>query len=420
MADLRELIKAWREPGIYFESDPNDLEYKARCECADELERALSAQPAPAGDASMANLCPACGKRERSRHPDALFCKNESFHRGDDRAAAAVAEVPEAKVVPYGSASGEKDYAYGYEKGEADGWNACRRAMLSAAPQPDRDADLEANSGRLSPEATADINLALGKAPQPAAVRQDLTTAQGNDDGSPEVWINNCPVNHDRRATCPRCHSTRPPGAVHGQPVQAANPQPEAKAGADDAHCQDYPNCPNLVCSACEKAQPKPAEGGAVGPYHAVLDDNGHACAISDSTGYYLVHLQCGTTRNESEGGVAKLLRLLNAPAGSGEAVAWQVRAYNGKGDWVGCTRDVYDATARANPAMARVLYAGAAPAGDAELRSVLYAQMSNLCAIPEDRNERIPRTRVMDAVVAIRKAMDAAARRLSGAKDGG
>lgn len=63
--------------------------------------------------------------------------------------------------------------------------------------------------------------------------------------------------------------------------------------------------------------------------------------------------------------------------------------------------------------------FSGAAPAVDAELRSVLYAQLSNLCEIQEDRNERIPRTRVMDAVVAIRKAMDAAARRLSGAKDG-
>jgi hypothetical protein len=38
----------------------------------------------------------------------------------------------------------------------------------------------------------------------------------------PEVWLNVCPVNHDRRATCPRCHDSRPAGAVHGQPVRAA------------------------------------------------------------------------------------------------------------------------------------------------------------------------------------------------------
>jgi hypothetical protein len=44
--------------------------------------------------------------------------------------------MPAAKVVPYGSATGEKDYAYGYEKGYADGWNACREAMLVAAPEP--------------------------------------------------------------------------------------------------------------------------------------------------------------------------------------------------------------------------------------------------------------------------------------------
>lgn len=44
--------------------------------------------------------------------------------------------VPEPMTVPYGSASGEKDYCYGYEKGRADGWNACRAALLAAAPAP--------------------------------------------------------------------------------------------------------------------------------------------------------------------------------------------------------------------------------------------------------------------------------------------
>lgn len=34
-----------------------------------------------------------------------------------------------------------------------------------------------------------------------------------------EVWVNRCPVNHARTATCPRCHDTRPPGAKHGEPV---------------------------------------------------------------------------------------------------------------------------------------------------------------------------------------------------------
>lgn len=45
--------------------------------------------------------------------------------------------VPDPMIVPYGSESGEKDYAYGYEKGRADGWNACRRLALDAAtPAP--------------------------------------------------------------------------------------------------------------------------------------------------------------------------------------------------------------------------------------------------------------------------------------------
>lgn len=51
-------------------------------------------------------------------------------------APAGMAQVPLPKVVPYGSESGEKDYAYGYEKGSADGWNACRAAIISATPPP--------------------------------------------------------------------------------------------------------------------------------------------------------------------------------------------------------------------------------------------------------------------------------------------
>lgn len=60
----------------------------------------------------------------------------------------------------------------------------------------------------------------LAAAPQPAG-----------EDAQPEVWINRCPVNHDRRATCPRCESSRPPGAKHGQPVSAP-PEPAPSAPA--------------------------------------------------------------------------------------------------------------------------------------------------------------------------------------------
>jgi hypothetical protein len=63
--------------------------------------------------------------------------------------------------------------------------------------------------------------LMLAAAPQPAAAKDSSAVAQD----APEVWLNLCPVNHDRRATCPRCHDSKPPGAVHGQPVRAS-PQP--------------------------------------------------------------------------------------------------------------------------------------------------------------------------------------------------
>jgi hypothetical protein len=105
---------------------------------------------------------------------------------------------------------------------------------------------------------------------------------------------------------------------------RASEPKP-AEGGAVDAveNPQHCPECRFTMSGLgwCVNCKWTPADSGSVGPYHAVRDDNGHACAIADSTGYYLVHLQCGTTRNESEGGVAKLLRLLNAPAGSGDAV---------------------------------------------------------------------------------------------------
>lgn len=35
-----------------------------------------------------------------------------------------------------------------------------------------------------------------------------------------EVWVNRCPYNHSRNVFCPSCVRTRPPGAVHGMPVQ--------------------------------------------------------------------------------------------------------------------------------------------------------------------------------------------------------
>lgn len=48
-----------------------------------------------------------------------------------------------------------------------------------------------------------------------------------------------------------------------GTRLYARTPQAEAKAGADEPHCQDYPNCPNLSCSACEKAQARAAQRGS-------------------------------------------------------------------------------------------------------------------------------------------------------------
>lgn len=172
-----------------------------------------------------------------------------------------VAAVPEAKAVPYGSVSGDKDYAYGYEKGVADGWNACRRSVLAAAPQP------EAKT-------------------RPQCARQ------------PE----NCDY--------PRCGC---PGIV------------EVEAGADDGldYAGECSQCGTrfighkrqVVCGECWGAQPKPAEGGAVDLLQTVAVEL-EARARADERATPGDGDGPATLREW-----ARRLRLI-APAGSGEAVA--------------------------------------------------------------------------------------------------
>lgn len=63
---------------------------------------------------------------------------------------------------------------------------------------------------------------------------------------------------------------------------------------------------PNLPPDAEQPQGEQPAM------YTAIRDDQGHAYAIADSNGYVIVHLDTGTVRNESEGGVERLLCALN------------------------------------------------------------------------------------------------------------
>lgn len=145
--------------------------------------RANVAQPAPAGDVELPE--PLCYGRDPRG-----FCVGYTADQlrayGDARAAAAASRpataVPEAMPTPM-----QHEYVTAQAWREAVsiqvGWNACRDAMLSAAPQPDHLADAgKMINGMTEAETSATASVA-GLSAQPAAVKQDLTTAQGEESG---------------------------------------------------------------------------------------------------------------------------------------------------------------------------------------------------------------------------------------------
>jgi hypothetical protein len=110
-------------------------------------ERAIAAKPAPGGEVVLPEPF---GFYDSEEEDFNLFAQGADPHGLDQypeitylysrdslrtyAAARAAAAIPGPKPVPDGFDGFEKDYAYGYEKGCADGWNACRRIALAAAP----------------------------------------------------------------------------------------------------------------------------------------------------------------------------------------------------------------------------------------------------------------------------------------------
>lgn len=198
-SDLRELIKTWRDYAKRcFDKGAVSCGNVAEC-CADELERALAAQPAPIALREKLRSCEealAAAERRATEleapqpatapegwrkaledlldHVDAATCLHENIHRG-------------GAIWTICDDCGRKwaDDEGGFVPHEDAQAVAAARAMLAAAPSP-------------------------------AVVNHELTTAQG--DG------------------CGACGD-----GCSGGPCRLAqeSPQPEAQAGADDEESDD-------------------------------------------------------------------------------------------------------------------------------------------------------------------------------------
>jgi hypothetical protein len=206
--------------------------------------------------------------------------------------------------------------------------------------------------------------------------------------------------------------------------------QPEAQAGADDepadvacwqhrpgAVCPWPESCKSNGCSAVERelfpdAQPKPAEGGAVDPS---LAESFERWARLQFTGAEVFSRIEGRPNGWEYNGDKvqaawagwQACAAAFAPAGSGEAVAWMTHHDE---PMLFPTReecaDYCDDDEQPIP-----LYAGAAPAVDAEVRNYAMAALSVF--------ERMAETSAVIEGVNV-AAMVERGRRLSGAKGGG
>lgn len=206
MADLRELPIKWRR---WAGAMRNIRQANRVLECADELERALAAQPAPAGEVAQA---------EEGRLFEAWFVgeQGKAYHGMWEfaraawmaRAAAAVAKVPEGLATVLNEAAGV----------------LCDVATSGAT--------LPASWRWPLADELSGFAAMLAAAPQPPAVRESLTAPQ------PEAACT-CPsgTSTQFRVTDMACPQ-------YGEPTASSPESPdssfsEARAGADDEENDD-------------------------------------------------------------------------------------------------------------------------------------------------------------------------------------
>ena len=375
MADLRELIKTWRGPtgAPAHVTGPEWNGFRdARTRCADELERALDAQPAPAGDVPMPKL----GVADADGKPFAYW-PHQLRTYGDARAAAAGAKVP--------------DHVR-RQVGRIDQWRLCMShnesyfgepagLLKSVVTELAHAVDPIYPEPKANPEPLAGVVLhlsdgrTLAAAPQPAAVKESLTVAQCWCETCrpqtiadmrfivcPDCGNKRCPKANDHRNACTNSNAAGQPGSSweHVKPI---TPQPAAKAGEGDEavcpHCERLTAIRNCQACGCDFTLPKPADGGAV-----VSEEEPSLLDL------IAIRVEVMANKYDSEGlraiaADARRLAIASRTAGSGEAVATVLK------DSLEWTRGPI-AFYRDHPPGTK-LYAGAAPAVATNIVGWLY-----------------------------------------------
>jgi len=87
-----------------------------------------------------------------------------------------------------------------------------------------------------------------------------------------------------------------------------------AEAEVFDEHCRDSDDDADTRTQGVIELVPRESTKAPPGPFSAYRDEYGYATGIQDADGRFIVRLHTGASRNESEGGVDRLLSLLNTP----------------------------------------------------------------------------------------------------------
>lgn len=280
MSDLRKLIKTWRGP-TGAPSHVTGQEWNgyrdARTRCADELERALAAQPAPMSRNDAFNLADtvadhyACGRPEEARQAImAMAAQPATVPEGwgmvpkeidHDMAAAcnSVADMTEGDP---------EDHRYD------DGFSTIQKlwdAMLAAAPSPDHSVD----ANRMVPNSSEPPNSSFSEA------------QAGADDSHYSVIF---------------------------EAVKASVREIASSRGWQSLGLRDQEYIAGRVMRDLAAAMPKPAEGGAV--------DRGFAHDLNVFLNLYRAHLpQEAMAESYSLANRANAITWETAHAGSGEPV---------------------------------------------------------------------------------------------------